>query len=85
MVKLGFWQLDRANRKSCPVQRLSSACRAQQARPADRQTIGANSLNRFELITLQAKFDTKRYFLLDNQMVEGQPGYHVIALLKALN
>ena len=82
LVKLGFWQLDRAQQKQQLFTDFAQA-QNQQARPLTDRLSDRNSLNRFELISVTGQIDTKRYFLLDNQMVEGQPGYHVIALLKS--
>ncbi|WP_216096895.1 SURF1 family protein [Idiomarina sp. MD25a] len=82
LVKLGFWQLDRAQQKQKLFADFAQA-QAMQARPLAQRLSSTTQLTRFELVSITGRFDTQRYFLIDNQMVDGQPGYHVIALLKS--
>lgn len=82
LVKLGFWQLDRAAEKQTLFDDFATA--KNQAESVDfamlpRQT---QSLERYQPVQLTGTFvDT--YLLLDNQIYQGQAGYHVIGLLSA--
>ena len=82
LVKLGFWQLDRAHQKQQLFADFAQA-RNLQARPLAQRLSSTTQLTRFELVSITGRFDTQRYFLIDNQMVDGHPGYYVIALLKS--
>ncbi|RUO76028.1 SURF1 family protein [Idiomarina seosinensis] len=82
MVKLGFWQLDRAAQK----QALFDDYNTSQTLAASQRT-NLNTVNRpperFEPVAVTGDFDQTRIFLIDNQLVDGQPGYHVIGLFEA--
>lgn len=78
MVKLGFWQLDRAAEKRAFMHDYHH----QQDSKAVDLSLLDRLPRRFEPLRVTGQFDPQRYFLLDNQIMEGQPGYHVIALLK---
>ncbi|MGM0526191.1 MAG: SURF1 family protein [Pseudomonadota bacterium] len=84
MVKLGFWQLDRAAQK----QALFDDYKTSQTLTSKQRT-DLNSINRqpdrFEPVTITGKFDQTRIFLIDNQLVNGQPGYHVVGLFDSVS
>tara|TARA_B100000700_G_scaffold325892_1_gene435892 strand:+ start:1387 stop:2133 length:747 start_codon:yes stop_codon:yes gene_type:complete len=82
LVKLGFWQLERAQLKQQLFADFADA-QTQQARPITQRLASDTELARFELVSIKGRFDTERYFLVDNQLVDGRPGYHVIGLLKS--
>jgi surfeit locus 1 family protein len=92
LLRLGFWQLERAEEKrqlhnhiehqqSLPPIALSSL------EPAFTKTaVPAQSLSdtlEYRQVTLTGQFDAERYWLLDNQVHHGKVGYHVIGLFIA--
>ena len=79
LLRLGFWQLDRAEEKA---QRLLFY-QQQQALPAttitslpDQQQVD------YRNITVTGYFDSQRYWLLDNSSRQGKYGYEVIMPLR---
>lgn len=77
LVKLGFWQLDRAEEKR---QLFADFNRVDQ-RPVNLDDPNHEPLQRFDLVSLAGSFTDNRYFLLDNQILNGKPGYQIIGLL----
>ncbi|WIO74248.1 SURF1 family protein [Porticoccaceae bacterium LTM1] len=73
LVSLGFWQLERADQK----REILSKLEQQQSQPpvllAD-----LNTPSRYHPVTLQGHFDNNHYFLLDNRVHKGRPGYEVL-------
>ncbi|WP_404401178.1 SURF1 family protein [Idiomarina seosinensis] len=82
MVKLGFWQLARAEQKQ---QLFSDYQQGQQLKSDSRVDLALlrRQPDRFEPVSVTGRFDPQAFFLLDNQLKEGQAGYHVIGLLQA--
>ncbi|PTB99833.1 SURF1 family protein, partial [Thalassospira xiamenensis] len=78
LVKLGFWQLDRAAEK----QKLFDDFAIQQQTPLDISQPSETLPVRFRSVKATGIFDSERYLLRDNQMHDGKVGYQVIALLK---
>lgn len=80
LVKLGFWQLDRAVEK----EQLFQDYHQRGDTPVDLNQIEhpLESLQRFQPVTLSGSLLTD-YLLLDNQVMDGQPGYQVIGLVAA--
>lgn len=77
MVKLGFWQLDRAQQK----QALFNDYQQQQdTNIVTRLAAMGHSPKRFQAVSVTGTFDPTRLFFIDNQLNEGVPGYHVVAL-----
>lgn len=80
LLTLGFWQLDRAEEKRTIQQTLSD----QQARPPLRwdeylRLRDADPVAlQYRRIALTGRLDHRRYWLLENQIVNGQVGYAVI-------
>ena len=75
MLYLGFWQLDRAEEK----EQLLSSWKTPSMRellPDESELVEGQYLG----VRLQGRFDETRYFLLDNRMRKGKPGYEIIAL-----
>lgn len=79
LVKLGLWQLDRANEKQALFDDFERAQQQQQWQP-----LGLGALpDRYQGVSVRGEFQPQQYFLLDNQIQQGQVGYHVIGLLQA--
>ena len=75
LLKLGFWQLDRADEK----QALVSAYHKQQtlaAIPLKMLPITEN--RRYQKVIVTGVYDTEHYWLLDNRSRQGRVGYEVI-------
>lgn len=78
MVKLGLWQIDRGLEKQAIMDRHADAPHIYQP---NAQTIAR--LEADTRISVRATLDTERYFLIDNQILHGRAGYHVVALATA--
>jgi Uncharacterized conserved protein len=80
LVKLGFWQLDRAAEK----EQLFADYNARQITSIHLNALQdpIDSLNRYVEVSITGTF-LNRYLLLDNQILNGQAGYQIIGLLKA--
>lgn len=80
LLRLGFWQLDRAEFKAQLLADLSSA----ESRPA----ISLLDVARLETlppntkVTLRGEYLAGRSALLDNRYYQGRPGFNVISLFK---
>ena len=72
-LALGFWQLDRAEQKRAYQDALFS--RLASAPVAGRDTLAPEP---FQRVWLEGQFETDRYFLVDNQVVDGIAGYWVV-------
>lgn len=76
LMTLGVWQLDRAEEK----REISRAWQTQQSLPplsVDLSTLDV-SLDQFRRVRIEGEFLPEQYWLKENQIVNGQLGYHVI-------
>lgn len=80
LVKLGFWQLDRANEK----EQLFADYESRQTSPIDLNASDTpiSDINRYAEVSVEGRF-LDDFLLLDNQIQDGQAGYQVIGLLDA--
>ncbi len=80
LVALGLWQLDRARQKA----ELQAAFAEHLDRPpvplADLNV--ADPASRYRRIIASGQYDGTHQVLLDNQVRDGQPGYHVLTPLR---
>lgn len=79
LVKLGLWQLDRADEKQALFDDFARAQQQQQWLPL---TTTNDLPERYQGVSIRGQFQPQQYFLLDNQIEQGQVGYHVIGLLE---
>lgn len=83
LIALGIWQLNRADEKAALQRQYDSRSSgppvALGARVVDRQQM------RFRKVKATGKYDFTRQFLLDNRVLDGVVGYHVITPLKIRN
>lgn len=80
-IGLGVWQLQRAAEKRGYEQLFVERMSARPVpAPAD---LGEGEAAAFLRLRLVGEFDSGRYFLLDNQLDAGRPGYWVIASFHA--
>ena len=80
-VSLGFWQLDRARERDA-INALQEARRTESPlKLSDQGPMDAESL-RYRRVVLEGSYDDRHQFLIDNQIEEGQPGYHVLVPLR---
>lgn len=77
LCTLGFWQLDRSHQKQQLLDQQQSAA---DAPPLDleQQTITNLDTVRYHQIKVQGHYDEARQFLIDNQTLDGKPGYFVL-------
>lgn len=80
MVKLGFWQLDRAAQKQALFEDYQQHSNSEQQSPANLNLIKRQP-QRFEAVQASGTFAPDHVFFIDNQIHQGVPGYHVIGLL----
>lgn len=83
-ISLGFWQLQRAGEKRT----LLAEHQTRSAQPPLDISTGlppADEHLRYREVTLAAKLDNERVFLLDNRPRRGQQGYEVHVLATALD
>ena len=85
MVKLGFWQLERAAEKATLFNDYQEHAEHSGSRPAANLNLLERQPERFEAVTVSGEFDPQRYFFIDNQLHQGTPGYHVVGLLNIAN
>jgi len=85
MLRLGFWQLDRAEQKRDIVNQRES--RSQQALvPLQSIEIGIKSSDlRFRNVSLIGRYLNNNDIFIDNQVVDGQVGYQVFTPFKLSN
>lgn len=83
LLWLGFWQLDRAQQK----QALQTAFATQLAQPyVPLNTVAAaDPTSRYRRVEVSGHFDDQHQILLDNQINNGQVGYHVYLPLLPTN
>jgi len=82
LVKLGFWQLDRAAEKQTLFDDFAAAKTQADAVDFTMLPRRTESLDRYQPVQLNGSF-IDGYLLLDNQIYQGQAGYHVIGLLSS--
>jgi len=73
-VRLGLWQLDRAAEKRAIIATAAAA-------PELRWPIGSGQPPRFAHLRITGRFDPERHLLLDNQVLGGRHGVHVLTPL----
>lgn len=78
VTALGVWQLERAALKHGYEERYFHRM-AEPVRPAPQRLEGSD----FMRVGLTGRYDPTRYFLVDNQVHEGRPGYWVISVFGA--
>lgn len=78
LLLLGNWQLDRAAYKR-NLQAEQSQRSSQLPETPGAEVFGSTAKNDFRRVRIQGHFQTDRYFLVDNQVTAGVPGYWVIA------
>ncbi|WP_232574054.1 SURF1 family protein [Photobacterium phosphoreum] len=72
LLKLGWWQMSRANEKQ---QLQSQVTTRQQTMLVDLANLPMQPL--WHSITIEGEFDNQHPILLDNQLYRGRPGYHL--------
>lgn len=80
LLRLGFWQLQRAEEKQALQTEYQSRMAAEPVRLAEaagRRERMAEML--WRRCVLSGEYDPDTVYLLDNQVFRGQPGYHVFA------
>lgn len=79
LIGLGFWQLDRAGQKTELRDRYAARGRME---PVDvnRRALDADGMD-FRRATARGRYRADRTIYLDNQVLDGTPGYHVLTPL----
>lgn len=75
LVRLGFWQLDRANEKQ---QELTVYQQRQDLPAIPVGELKQSAAAKYRAVSLQGRYDREHYWLLDNQPRAGKAGYEVI-------
>ena len=81
LIRLGFWQLDRAEKKR-QIQNDRDARRI--AIPVSIQSLNLDDINTFKhmKVTLNGSYDNAKSIWVSNQIFQGRPGYEVITVFK---
>lgn len=85
LVKLGFWQLDRAGEKQALFDDFNAAqaqAESLEFTPLPNSTEALARVERYQPVQITGTLRND-YLLLDNQVYDGQVGYQVIGLLQA--
>lgn len=80
LLGLGFWQLDRGRQKS--ELQVMFAERFRHPPIALAEVASADPANRYRRVVVTGRYDAAHQLLLDNQVRDGQPGYHVLTPLR---
>lgn len=80
LLALGFWQLERARQKAS-IQESFIAHTALPAIPITELDL-SNPASRFRQVIARGRYDPGRQILLDNQVQNGRPGFHVFTPLR---
>lgn len=80
LLSLGFWQLDRAKQKDVLQQRFKTHLSAPYTDVSEVPLDEA--VSRYRKVTAQGRYDAEHQILLDNQIYQGRPGYHVFTPLR---
>lgn len=76
LLRLGFWQLDRAEEKR---ELLTNQHEKMQRKPLPlMQLLSENAELRYRRVLLAGHYDSTHQFLIDNQVHDGQVGYFVL-------
>ncbi len=80
LLTLGFWQLDRAAEKA--ELQAAFAERSQQLPASLAEVNPDDPASRYRRVVATGRYDGEHQLLLDNQVRDGQPGYHVLTPLR---
>lgn len=80
LLALGFWQLDRARQKA----ELQAAFAEQLRQPPAllAEVNPSDPASRYRRVIAAGRYDGEHQLLLDNQIRDGRPGYHVLTPLR---
>lgn len=81
LISLGFWQLDRAEGKR-KLQELNNVRAKDQVLSLSEITPENIDELRYRKVVFNGKYDEAHQFLIDNQIVNGKPGYYIATPLQ---
>ncbi len=79
-LRLGFWQLSRAEEKQLLLQAHEQRMSAQ---PVSMDRLKASEEHQYRPVRVSGHYDNRRTLLLDNRVRRGRPGYEVISVFRA--
>lgn len=79
LLSLGFWQLDRGQQKA--EWQAAFADKSNQPPVTLTEATLSDSASRYQRVIASGRYDDAHQVLLDNQVRNGQPGYHVLTPL----
>lgn len=77
-MMLGFWQLDRAHERESLNQLQDQRLKEPALVMGPKDAVDLESL-RYREIVIEGRYDLAHQFLVDNQLEDQMPGYHVLA------
>jgi surfeit locus 1 family protein len=80
LLTLGFWQLSRARHKEDLQVAFATQSNLSHV-PIEQIDLGATA-SRYRRVVAQGRYDTAQQILMDNQVQDGQAGYHVYTPLR---
>lgn len=83
LIRLGFWQLDRAKQKQ-QIRKHRDALLL--AAPVAIESLDLDNIDalKYTKVKLEGSYDNNRSILINNQVFQNQPGYEVITVFKLL-
>lgn len=80
LLALGFWQLERARQKAL-IQEQFKTLNTLPAVPITTMDL-TDKVSRFRKVIARGRYDARHQILLDNQVQNGRPGFHVFTPLQ---
>lgn len=81
LIRLGFWQLDRAEQKR-QIQNDRDAWLLAKPVSVENLPLDDNNALKYIKVKLVGSYDNEKSFLVSNQMFQNRPGYEVISVFK---
>lgn len=78
LCSLGFWQLTRAEQKRQFLNQQQQANESVVLRDLNRQAVTDSEAARYQNVAVSGHYDVAHQFLIDNQIMDGKPGYFVL-------
>lgn len=81
LISLGFWQLGRSEQKQQILTKQNQSASSKRQNITTLIGLDSDSI-RYRKTSLQGVYDTEHQFLIDNQIINGKPGYFVLTPFK---
>ena len=82
LLRLGFWQLERADYKEDLAAQVQSNSKHEISKPHEILSSSPDAAWSFRRVQIVGHFDRTRQYLLDNRTSNGRAGYHVLSVFR---